>query len=432
MQQQLSSLTKNWLILAISALTGAGIYSLPPVLFRGPAFKDILPVEEIFASSLVVHVDLSVLVWMLAIGAMLLSQFADEKYKMLYKSAFYAAAVGTALIALSPLTGHVLPLKNNYIPVLQSPVFFMGLGLFATGILMNAFLSLSSFQKMMPLPTGYGTYVSAFTIIIAFICFIIGGVKAPAFDSADPQSFYEFIFWGGGHILQVSFTTLVIISWFRLLNASGYQNPLPMQFMYMVFGINLLVSLPAPFFYFSDNHANIFAAHMRYALGISPLIAGVAVLRALIKQKDVKPTGEANLRPFLVLSILLFGYGGVLAHLINGANVTIPAHYHGSIVGITLGLMGLVYYFMPRVGFRTPTGLVAKAQPYVYGLGQAMHITGLAIMGGYGALRKDAASSQNIDTMLGKALFFSGGSFAIIGGLMFVIVVFIAMKKAKK
>jgi heme/copper-type cytochrome/quinol oxidase subunit 1 len=115
--------------------------------------------------------------------------------------------------------------------------------------------------------------------------------------------------------------------------------------------------------------------------------------------------------------------------MIRGVNVTIPAHYHGSIVGITLGFMGLVYYFMPRVGFKVPTGFVARVQPYVYGIGQAMHITGLAIMGGYGALRKDAASSQNIDTVLGKALFFSGGSFAIIGGLMFVVVVFMAMRK---
>src|SRR4051812_32500860 len=130
--QKTNILVKNWLIFAVTALTGAGIYSLAPVIFRGPFFKNILPVEAIFATSLVVHVDLSVLVWMLAIGGMLWSQFYQEKQHLFYKSAFYAAALGMALIALSPLTGNLNPLKNNYIPVLQNPVFFIGLGLFAS------------------------------------------------------------------------------------------------------------------------------------------------------------------------------------------------------------------------------------------------------------------------------------------------------------
>lgn len=426
--QNTNSLVRNWLVLAVSAIAGAGIYSLPPVIFRGPMFKDILPVEAIFASSLVVHVDLSVLVWMLAMGSMLLSQFADSRYNIFYKSSFYAAVLGTLLVALAPLTGNLSPLKNNYIPVLQNPVFFMGLGLFVTSIVMHILLSITAYKKMLSTPIGYGIYIAALTILVAVVCFIIAGVKAPAFDYTDPTSFYEFLFWGGGHILQMSYTTLVMVAWFILLEASGYKNILPQRLMYILFGINLLVCLPAPFFYLSENHTTIFAAHMRHALGLSPLVAGIAVIYSIISSKRNKES-ECQLAPFIILSILLFGYGGALAYMISGTNVTIPAHYHGSIVGITIGFMGLVYYFMPKVGFRRPTGLAARTQPYVYGVGQAMHITGLAVMGGYGALRKDAASSQNIDTMLGKALFFSGGSLAIAGGIMFVVVIFMAMRR---
>jgi hypothetical protein len=44
-------------------------------------------------------------------------------------------------------------------------------------------------------------------------------------------------------------------------------------------------------------------------------------------------------------------------------------------------------------------------------------------MGGYGALRKAPGTSQSIDTVVGKLMFFSGGVLAITGGLLFVIVV---------
>lgn len=428
MQNQ-NPLVKNWLILAITALTGAGIYSLPPVIFRGPFFKDILPIEAIFASSLVIHVDLSVLAWMLAIGGMLWSQFYNKKYHLFYKSAFYASAIGMALIAISPFTGGLNPLKNNYIPVLQNPLFFIGLGLFASGITLQVAISILQYKHMKITPLGYGLNIAAIITAIAFICFIIAGIKSPPFEYSNPTTFYEFIFWGGGHILQISYTTLLIVAWFMLLAACGYKNPLPKQFIYVLFGINLLSCLPTPFFYMSgDNSSWLFAQHMKIFPGIAPFIAGIATLYAVLRPITFHKDME-SLKPFLILSILLFGYGGILAYMISGVNVTIPAHYHGSIVGITLAFMGIVYHFMPKVGFRAPAGWIAKSQPYIYGIGQAMHITGLAVMGGYGALRKDAASSQNIDTILGKALFFSGGSFAILGGLMFVVVVFMAMRR---
>lgn len=421
---------KKWLILAVGSLAGAGIYSLPPVIFRGPLFKDILPVEAIFASSLVVHVDLSVLVWMLAIGGMLWSQFANEKHHIYNKLAFYAAATGTILIALSPLMGSLYPLKNNYIPVLQNPVFFIGLGVFASGIILQVILCISRYQDMKRTPIGFGLNMASIISIIAFACFIIASIQSPHFNAKDPQSFYEFIFWGGGHILQFSYTTLLIVVWFMLLEASGYKNPLSKTAIYILFGINILACLPAPFFYLSDDSTGLFASHMRMFPGIAPFIAGVGILYAILKSKTQYPTPSTSmLKSFLILSILLFGYGGVLAYMISGTNVTIPAHYHGSIVGVSIAFMGIVYHFLPIAGFKSPTGKIAKIQPFVYGVGQVMHITGLAVMGGYGALRKDAASSQNIDTILGKSLFFSGGSLAILGGFMFVIVAFGAMRR---
>ena len=80
--------------------------------------------------------------------------------------------------------------------------------------------------------------------------------------------------------------------------------------------------------------------------------------------------------------------------MIQGSDVRVPAHYHGSIVGITLALMGLTYALLPRLGFDAPLPRMATWQPVVYGAGQLMHITGLVWSGGYGVQRKVAGAEQ--------------------------------------
>jgi heme/copper-type cytochrome/quinol oxidase subunit 1 len=116
--------------------------------------------------------------------------------------------------------------------------------------------------------------------------------------------------------------------------------------------------------------------------------------------------------------------------MIHGANVVIPAHYHGTIVGVTLAFMGLAYVLLPQLGFRAAEGRMAIWQPYVYGGGQLLHIFGLAWSGGYGVERKVAGAEQLLTTLplkIGMGMMGLGGLVAIIGGLMFVLVCLKAM-----
>ncbi|MCC6851727.1 MAG: hypothetical protein IT502_05380 [Rubrivivax sp.] len=116
--------------------------------------------------------------------------------------------------------------------------------------------------------------------------------------------------------------------------------------------------------------------------------------------------------------------------MIRGANVVVPAHYHGSIVGVTLAFMGLAYVLLPRLGFRAPAGRMALWQPYVYGGGQLMHILGLAWSGGYGVQRKVAGAEQVLlgaPERIGMGMMGLGGLVAVIGGVMFVLVCLRAM-----
>jgi heme/copper-type cytochrome/quinol oxidase subunit 1 len=118
--------------------------------------------------------------------------------------------------------------------------------------------------------------------------------------------------------------------------------------------------------------------------------------------------------------------------MIRGVNVVIPAHYHGSIVGVTLAFMGLAYVLLPRLGYGdVESSRMARWQPYVYGAGQLIHVVGLAWSGGYGVQRKVAGADQMLLTWQQKAgmgMMGLGGLIAIIGGVLFVLVCLTAIK----
>jgi len=132
----------------------------------------------------------------------------------------------------------------------------------------------------------------------------------------------------------------------------------------------------------------------------------------------------------LYCSILLIFSGGVIGYLITGANVTIPAHYHGVILGITAGLMGMFYILLPKLGFRKVSKTQGTWQIILYTTGQLIHVIALAISGGYGVLRKDP-SSITMKAKLFMGAMGVGGSLALIGGILFVILIFKNMREDK-
>jgi heme/copper-type cytochrome/quinol oxidase subunit 1 len=132
------------------------------------------------------------------------------------------------------------------------------------------------------------------------------------------------------------------------------------------------------------------------------------------------------LQAALLASLLLFGAGGAIGFLIQGSDVRIPAHYHGSIVGITLALMGLTYALLPRLGYARPLPRSATWQPWLYGGGQLLHIFGLVWSGGHGVQRKVAGAEQVLRTpweIAGMGLMGLGGLIAVSGGLLFALIV---------
>ncbi len=432
------SLAIAWLALGLMALLASGLFSILLVLSRTPQLQTLFPVADFFRVALVLHVDLSVLVWFLAFGGALWTLSGTQRYQPMAWFALAVSAAGTAAMCASPFVERATPVMANYVPVLDGPVFLIGLVLFGTGI---ALLCLRSMLAAAPVgirisgggALRFGLNAALVTSAVAAFAFAWSWIGVPR--DLDPRIYYELVFWGGGHVLQFTYTLLMLVCWLWLTSVVGARLPLSPRVVTLLFAIALLSAFLTPITYLaydvtSIEHHKAQTLLMRFGGGlvIPPLV--LAVLWSLWPVRGVAPD-KRPLRSSLIASLLLFSAGGIIGFLITGNNVRIPAHYHGSIVGVTLAMMGVVYLLLPRLGFAAPRSRAAAWQPYVYGVGQLMHIVGMVWSGGYGVQRKVADAEQVLRSTpetLGMGLMGLGGLGAIVGGVMFLVIVLRALR----
>jgi len=424
-------------MLGLVSLVGGGLFSLLLVLSRTPVVQEWFPLIDFFRIALVVHVDLSVLIWLLSMAGVLWALSTDRDLPTWDRISFWLAASGTAIVIISPFIGAADPLMNNYVPVLQHPVFYTGLVLFTVGVLSHLLRSSMTFTGLTKHLDGagalqIGTKLAAVTAAVAIAAFITSLLAIPA--EMQGQAYFEFLFWGGGHILQFTHTLLMMVVWVLLASNSNCNVSLTPRLMLTYFLLMALPVITVPFLYLahevvSPGHRLAFTELMKYG-GLSSIPLGLAVLVSLWKAN--KPEGEGRyLRSSLLSSIVLFAVGGVLGFMIAGLDIVIPAHYHGSTVAVTIAFMGLSYFLLPRLGFGKPPPRLAFWQPIIYCGGQLLHIAGLAWSGGYGVQRKTAGLAQGLDRfseVAGMALMGLGGLISVIGGLLFLIVAYKAIR----
>ncbi len=71
--ERMRRLTIGWLLLALGSLVVGGLLTVVIVLSRTPYVQDIFPWVDLFHTALVVHVDLTVLVWFLGMAGVIWS-----------------------------------------------------------------------------------------------------------------------------------------------------------------------------------------------------------------------------------------------------------------------------------------------------------------------------------------------------------------------
>jgi cytochrome c oxidase subunit 1 len=431
------ALALGWLLLCVLALLGAGIFSLLLVVSRTPFIQDFIPWIGFFHSALVVHVDLSVLVWSLAFGGILWSLNQRPGTSWLAWLALVLASVGTAIMIISPFVRDAQPLMSNYIPVLQHPVFFTGLLTFAAGFSLLVINSMVFMAPVGPWMAGegalrFGLNTAAVSAAVALGCFAWSWLQMP--DYLIGEAYFELLFWGGGHVMQFTYTLLMLVAWLWLSSSAGLPLPMTPRVVLIILFVGLACVFVSPLIYLSYpitslEHVELFTWLMRWGGSLATLPLALAVIAGLLRYGG-RTDEEILARSCLQSSLFLFGIGGLIGFMISGSNVTIPAHYHGSIVGVTLALMGVCYLLLPRLGFPLRNMKMATWQPVVYGGGQLLHVTGLVWSGGYGVQRKVAGAEQHLDSIervAGMGLMGLGGLVSAIGGLLFLIVVLRAL-----
>jgi len=433
-------LAAAWLLLGVAALIGSGLFSVLLVAARAPFLAPLFPAADFFHTALVVHVDLSVLVWFVAFAGMLWTLASTDRMLDLAWSGLALVALGTAVMAMAPFAGEGRPVMANYVPVLDEPVFLFGLMLFGLGFAATSFRALAAPVKVGVelAPVGalrFGLNAAAVAAALSIVALAWSWRGVPHELTGKP--YYELLFWGPGHVVQFAWTLLMLVAWLWLASLSGAPVPLSPRVAVMLFGVGLVSVFATPVIYLAWDvtaieHQKMFTWLMRFGGGLAILPMALAVVAALVRSGPAADAASRPLRAALIASLVLFAAGGGIGFLIRGSDVRIPAHYHGAIVGITLAMMGLAYALLPRLGLGTPNTRLATWQPWIYGGGQLLHIIGLVWSGGYGVQRKVAGAAQVLRTpqeTAGMALMGIGGLIAVAGGVLFLLVVFRAIAR---
>ncbi len=433
-------LATAWLLLAVGALLAAGVFSVLLVAARTPAIGAMLPGVDFFRVALVVHVDLSVLVWFASCAGLLWSIAGTERWLGAAWIGWGLALLGSVALAAAPFVQYALPVMANYVPVLDGSVFIAGLVIVGSGFGLTALRALAVPAKVGTAlaPEGalrFGLNTAAVAAAVALLALAWSAFAVPR--ELPARAYYEMLFWGPGHVAQFCWSLIMLVAWLWLASLTGARVPLSPRVMALLFAIGLASVFATPVIYLawdvtSVEFQRLFTWQMRFGGGLAIVPVTAAIALALFASRSVSlDAKDKPLRAALIASVLLFAAGGLIGFLIRGSDVRIPAHYHGSIVGVTLALMGLIYALLPRLGFAAPASRAAAWQPWVYGGGQLLHIVGLVWSGGYGVQRKVAGAEQVLRTpgeIAGMGLMGLGGLIAVIGGLLFVIVVLRALK----
>ena len=436
-QDERRGLAVAWFWLAVMSLAGAGLFSVLLVLARAPGIGEIMPYANFFQRALVIHVDLSTLVWTLSFGGVLWSLAARAGYALINRAIYLLMAIAATLMTVAGFLPDASPLMSNYIPVLENPVFLTGLTLLGIGVGAHV-LSAMTLTPPMGVNIGpdgvvrFGLNCAAISALMAILAFAWSWLALPT--AIVSKNYYELLFWGGGHVLQYTYTLMMMVCWLWLASAARIAMPISNRIIILMFLAGLVSVFIAPVIYYryevtSSMHREMFTWLMSFGGSLATFPLALALYFGLV-QRTTETARQAMAHSALLTSLSLFGYGGVIGFLINGSNVTIPAHYHGCIVGVTLALMGVAYDVLPRLGFDKVDFKWARMQLWIYSAGQFLHILGLVWSGGYGVQRKVAGADQALDSIgriAGMALMGFGGLVAAVGGVAFVVIVIRAL-----
>lgn len=407
----------GWLLLALGALAVAGVLALALAASRTPGVQDHLPWgADFFRRGLVTHVVFSFQVWLLAMLGALSAAAAPSAIRPLGWAGLALALAGCVLLLVPVLGGAGEPSLNNYVPVLDHPLFYGGLVALAAGVALAVSRGLAGGDA--------GMAMMALCLLAALVCFALAAIQIPADTSAGQRN--EALFWGGGHVLQFTNTAVLMVGWQSLSRAVWGRGALPPRTAAAAFVVLAAGAVVGPALYVLDvlgpDHREAFTTLFRLALPAPPLVMGAGVAWRLWR-------GPRSWRSpallTLALSLAVFGLGGLAGYALGQGDTRTPSHYHAVIGGVNLVLMALVHVRLLPLLRRDGGGEGwVRAQLLLYGGGQTLHALGFYVAGMAGVARKTPGAGQGLDSALKLAAMGMAGlgaAVAVLGGTIFVV-----------
>jgi hypothetical protein len=435
---------RRWVLLAVGSLLLSGVLSLFLVVARAPVFSRLVTDPGFFRRCLVVHVDLSLLVWVYAFAAALsfLLPRAGQSSRV-SRGGVLVAGVGVAMLLASAAAPGAEPILANYVPVIDHWMFNGGLVVFAVGVLSSVIdrrllPGEPAPGDVLPVPPAAvpGLRALGLALVIAALTFTGSWLRPPA--GLDPAVLYELGNWGGGHVLQLASTAAMLSVWLLLLSGVLGRSPISRSTAAWLFGALLLPWTLAPVLALSGMQdvgaRETFTWLMRWCIFPAAAVMLVLLVRAVVRAfRDGSLTRRDLRDPRLVgffASAGLTFLGWVLGALIHGSTTTIPAHYHASIGGVTVAFMAVTFPLLEVVGIPIRGSRLARRtahlQPALFGIGQGVFAIGFALAGVHGMGRKLYGAEQNargLAQTLGLGVMGLGGLLAIVSGLLFLAIV---------
>ncbi|VAW13919.1 Cytochrome c oxidase (B(O/a)3-type) chain I [hydrothermal vent metagenome] len=323
---------------------------------------------------------------------------------------FILMLFGAVLANIAVLQGDSSVMFTSYVPMRAEPHFYLGLIIFAVGVLVCVGVFFGTliiaraertYEGSIPLVT-FGALTAA---IIAVFTVASGAIiLIPTFfwsigliAHIDPLM-YKVVWWGMGHSSQQINVAVMISIWYAIAAMVLGAKPLSEKvsrtafLMYILFlqlaAAHHLLSEPG----LSAEWKIINTSYMMYLAVMGSMIHGMTVpgsIEAAQRRNGFNKGVFEWLRkaPWsnpafsgMFMSLVMFGFIGGISGVVLGTEqlnvlmhntLYVPGHFHGTVVaGTTLAFMAITYLVLPLIFQREIVWpKLAKWQPYLFGIG---------------------------------------------------------------
>jgi cytochrome c oxidase subunit I len=389
---------------------------------------------------------------------------------------FGLMVVGMLTVNTMVLQGKADVLFTSYPPLMASPLYYLGIILFAVGALVATGLFFAAlvvakrertYQGSIPLVT-FGALTAAIIAVITllhgaaiYIPTLLWSMGLMGMDA----EIYRMVWWGLGHSSQQINVAAHVSIWYLLASLtvggvvvnekiSRMAFALYILFISMASAHHLLVDpgMGPAWKVWNTSYAMYLAVLASMVHGFT-VPAGIELGQRLrgytngtfewLKKAPWSDPGFSG----AVLSVVIFGFlGGITGvtigteqiNIIAHNTLRIPGHFHTTVVGGTaLAFMAVTYYVLPLI-FRKRVAFwgLAKIQPYLFGIGIVILAMSMIFQGIFGVPRRhwDTSFSNapfqveyHPAVQLFQATMGIGGLLAIAGGLAYVVIAVVSV-----